>query len=93
MIMNPEENLDRLIERREHGDGPFPAITDAVAVSLAAAEVQVQLREIAVPCEFAGHLERALRARTLARQNSRTISIGLHAAVGGPARFVRPSTS
>ncbi len=73
--MNPEEYLDRLIERREHGEGPLPVITDAVAVSLAAAEVLVQLREIAVPSEFAGHLERSIRARTLAQQNGRTISI------------------
>jgi hypothetical protein len=73
--MNPEEYLDRLIERREHCEGPLPVITDAVAVSLAAAEVLVQLREIAVPSEFAGHLELSIRARTLAQQNGRTISI------------------
>jgi IPT/TIG domain len=73
--MNPEEYLDRLIERREHGEGPLPAITDAVALSLAAAEVLVQLREIAVPSEFAGRLERSIRACILAQQNGRTISI------------------
>jgi hypothetical protein len=73
--MNPEEYLDRLIERRERCEGPLPVITDAVAVSLAAAEVLVQLREIAVPSEFAGHLELSIRARTLAQQNGRTISI------------------
>ena len=83
--MNPEEYLDRLIERRERGEGPLPVLTDTVAVSLAAASVLVQLREIAVPSEFAGHLERSIRARTLAQQNGRT-STGADA-----ARFVPPS--
>ena len=35
--MNPEEYLDRLIERREHGEGPLPVITETVAINLAAA--------------------------------------------------------
>ncbi len=61
--MNPEEYVDRLIEQRERGEQPFPVITDEIAASLAAAEVLTQLREIAVPPEFAGYLELHLRAR------------------------------
>jgi hypothetical protein len=61
--MNPEEYVDRLIERRERGEKQLPVITDEVAASLAAAEVLTQLREIAVPPEFAGYLELSLRAR------------------------------
>ena len=62
--MNPEEYVDRLIERRERGEKLLPAINDEVAASLAAAEVLTQLREIAVPPEFSGYLELYIRART-----------------------------
>jgi len=62
--MNPEEYVDRLIERRERGEKQLPVITDEIAASLAAAEVLTQLREITVPPEFAGYLELYLRART-----------------------------
>ena len=61
--MNPEEYVDRLIEQRERGEKPLPVITDEIAASLAAAEVLTQLRELAVPPEFAGYLELYLRAR------------------------------
>ncbi len=61
--MNPDEYVDRLIERRERGEKQLPVITDEIAASLAAAEVLTQLREIAVPPEFAGYLELYLRAR------------------------------
>src|SRR5260370_38914287 len=61
--MNPEEYVDRLIEQRERGEKQLPVITDEVAASLAAAEGLTQLREIAVPPEFAGYLELYLRAR------------------------------
>src|SRR5260370_15580558 len=61
--MNPDEYVDRLIERRERGEKQVPVITDEVAASLAAGEVLTQLREIAVPPEFAGYLELYLRAR------------------------------
>ncbi len=61
--MNPEEYVDRLLEQRERGEKQLPVITDEVAASLAAAEVLTQLREIAVPPEFAGYLELYLRAR------------------------------
>jgi len=52
--MNPEEYVDRLIERRERGEKQLPVITDEIAASLAAAEVLTELGEIAVPPEFAG---------------------------------------
>jgi hypothetical protein len=61
--MNPDEYVDRLIERRERGEKQLPVITDEVAASLAAAEVLTQLREMAVPPKFAGYLELSLRAR------------------------------
>src|SRR5258707_398928 len=61
--MNPDEYVDRLIERRERGEKQLPVITDEIAASLAAAEVLTQLREITVPPEFAGYLELYLRAR------------------------------
>src|SRR5260221_9779264 len=61
--MNPEEYVDRLIEQRERGEKQLPVITDEVAASLAAAEVLTQLRELAVPPEFAGYLELYIRAR------------------------------
>ena len=44
--MNPDEYVDRLLERRERGEKQLPVITDEVAASLAAAEVLTQLREI-----------------------------------------------
>ncbi len=52
-----------MIEQRERGEKQLPVITDEVAASLAAAEVLTQLREIAVPPEFAGYLELYIRAR------------------------------
>src|SRR5258708_34077733 len=61
--MNPEEYVDRLIERRERGEKQLPVINDEIAASLAAAEVLTQLREIDVPSEFAGYLELYIRAR------------------------------
>ncbi len=61
--MNPDEYVDRLIERRERREQPLPVSTDEVAASLAAAEVLTQLREIAIPPEFAGSLELYIRAR------------------------------
>ncbi len=69
--MNPEEYLDRLIERRKRGEAQLPVTDDEVAASLAAAEMLTQLEEIDVPPEFAGRLELSIRARTrgLARQN------------------------
>ena len=69
--MNPEEYLDRLIERRKRGEAQLPVTDDEVAASLAAAEMLTQREEIDVPPEFAGRLESSIRARTrgLARQN------------------------
>ncbi len=73
--MNPEEYLDRLIERRERGETQLPVTNDEVAASLAAAEILTQLQEIDVPPEFASRLELSIRARArgLAQQNGTTI--------------------
>jgi hypothetical protein len=86
--MNPEEYLDRLIERREHGGAQLPVINDEIAASLAAAEALAQLREIDVPPAFAGHLELQIRAhnRDLARQTSATIPIVRPWSPAGPQR-------
>ncbi len=75
--MNPEEYVDRLIERRERGEQQLPVINDEVAASLAAAEVLTHLREIAVPPEFAGYLELYLRARarSFGQQTSTAIPV------------------
>jgi hypothetical protein len=72
--MNPEEYLDRLIERREHGEQQLPVIDDEVAASLAAVETLARLQEMKVPAAFASHLELSIRAcaRSLAQQNGRT---------------------
>src|SRR5260221_10162353 len=61
--MNPEEYVDRLIERRERGAKQLPVITDEVEASLAGAEVMTQLGEIDVASEFAGYLNLDTRAR------------------------------
>ncbi|GAC1342088.1 MAG: hypothetical protein NVSMB27_00530 [Ktedonobacteraceae bacterium] len=73
--MNPEEYLDRLIERREHREAQLSLINDEIAASLAAAEVLTQLQEIAVPSTFANHLESNIRARAryLSSHNGTTI--------------------
>jgi len=73
--MNPEEYLDRLIERRAHAEVQLPVTTSEVTVSLAAAEMLAQLQGIEVPPAFAGQLELHIRvrARSLAQQNDRTI--------------------
>lgn len=86
--MNPEEYLDRLIERREHGGAQLPVINDEIAASVAAAEMLAQLREIDVPPAFADHLELQIRAhaRNLARQTSATIPIVRPWSPAGPQR-------
>jgi hypothetical protein len=69
--MNPEEYLDRLIERHEQGELYVHAINDDVAASLGAAEALAQLKEIQIPYEFANNLELSIRARArnLTEQN------------------------
>ena len=84
--MNPEEYLDRLIERREHGEAQIPVINDEIAACLAAAEVLTQLQEIDVPPELAGHLELHIRAR--ARQNGTTIPMVHPRSPAGSPRFL-----
>ncbi len=89
--MNPEEYLDRLIERRERGEAQLPVINDKIAASLAAAEILTQLREIEVPREFASRLELSIRARArgLAQQNGRTIPLAHPRSPASSHRFLR----
>src|SRR5258708_5656067 len=75
--MNLDEYVDRLMERGERGEKRLSSVTEEVAASLAAAEVLTQLREIAVPPEFAGYLELYLRARarTFGQQTSTALPV------------------
>src|SRR5260370_42512727 len=88
--MNPEEYVDRLIERRERGEKQLPVINDEVAASLAAAEVLTQLREIAVPPEFADYLELYIRARarSFGQQTSNAIPVVCPRSRAGSQRFL-----
>jgi hypothetical protein len=88
--MNPEEYLDRLIERRERGETQLPVTNDEVAASLAAAEIVTRLQEIDVPPEFANRLELSIRARArdLAQQNGGTIPIARPRSPAGSRRFL-----
>jgi hypothetical protein len=69
--MNPEEYLDRLIERHEQGELYNPTINDEIALRMAAAESLAQLNEIQIPYSFAHNLELSIRdrARSLTNQN------------------------
>ena len=89
--MNPEDYLDRLIERRERGAMLPPVTNDKVSASLAAAEILTQLREIDVPAEFASRLELSIRtrARGLAQQNGRTIPLARPRSPASSHRFLR----
>jgi hypothetical protein len=89
--MNPEEYLDRLIERREHGQEQLPVTNDEIAANLAAAERLAQLQEIEVPPGFASRLELAVRARSrdLARQNGGIIPMASPQDSEGSQRFPR----
>ncbi len=88
--MNPEEYVDRLIERRERGEKQLPVITAEVAARLAAAEVLTQLRELAVPPEFAGYLELYLRARarSFGQQTSSALPVVRPRSRAGAHRFL-----
>ncbi len=87
--MNPEEYLDRLLERREHGEMLIPVANDEVVACLAAVEALTQLQKIDVPHEFAGHLELYIRgrARGLAQQNGWSVPIARHQNPAGLQRF------
>ena len=61
--MTPEEQLDRLIERRELGVLPGPGGSDELVACLAAAEVLMRLPARAEPPGFADRLEARVRAR------------------------------
>jgi hypothetical protein len=89
--MNPEEYLDRLIERRKRGKAQLPVTDDEVAASLAAVEVLTQLKEIDVPPEFASRLELSMRARArgLARQNGAIAPLARPRTPASSQRFPR----
>jgi hypothetical protein len=90
--VNPEEYLDRLIERREHCvDVPISVAEDEIAASLAAAKLLTQLQEIEVPHEFSKRLELSIRnhANNLAEQNCRTILAARPRSLAGSQRFPR----
>lgn len=61
--MNPEDNLDYLIEQRELGETRVSTSNKDIAACLAAAEKLTRLREIDVPPELSHHLETLVRAR------------------------------
>src|SRR5258708_37169912 len=88
--MNPEEYVDRLIERRERGEKQLPVINDEVAASLAAGGVLTQLGEIAAPPEFAGYRELYIgaRARSFGQQTSNAIPVVCPGSRAGSQRFL-----
>ena len=86
--MNPEEYLDRLIERREHEQEQLPVTNDEITASLAAAERLAQLQEIEVPPTFASYLELSIRARARAQQDGRTIPLVRPRSPAGSSRFL-----
>jgi hypothetical protein len=87
--MKPEEYLDGLIERREHGQESLPVANDEIAARLAAAQALTQLREIDIPPELARRLELCIRTRAqdLARQNGRSIPLSGPLKAPGSGRF------
>ena len=68
--MNAQEYLDHLIDQHNYGGKRFAPIDETIAPMLAAARMLVQLQEVAIPPEFAHHLEVSLRAciHNLSRQ-------------------------
>jgi hypothetical protein len=93
--MNPEEYLDRLIERGEHGgEAQIPLANDEVAASLHAAEVLAQLQKIEVPPGFAHRLELSIRtrARSISEQHTETIPIARPRSSAGSQPFPRRRT-
>jgi uncharacterized membrane protein YgcG len=60
--MTPDEYLNSLIERREHGEEWRSAANDDIAVRMTAAEALAHLQKVEVPPEFASRLETQIRA-------------------------------
>jgi len=91
--MNPEEYLDRLIERRARGEAQLPVTDNEVASSLAAAEMLTRLQAIAVPPEFARRLEVSIRARSRgpAQHNGAIAPLARPRAPARSPRFLRRS--
>jgi len=89
--MNPEEYLDRLLERRERGEAQLSVTNDEIAASLAAAEILTQLQKIDAPPELASRLELSIRARArgLAQQNGRVFPTELSRGPASSHRSLR----
>jgi hypothetical protein len=62
--MQTKEYLDHLIDQHISGENQLSPTDDEIAALLAAAKRLLQLQEIAIPSEFAHHLEVSIRART-----------------------------
>jgi hypothetical protein len=62
--MQTEEYLDQMIEQHISEENQLSPTGDEIAALLAAAKRLLQLQEIAIPSEFACHLEVSIRART-----------------------------
>ena len=61
--MRTQADLDQVMEQRLSGGKPFVPGEETVLPLLAAARMLAQLQRIAIPPEFARHLEGSLRAR------------------------------
>ena len=61
--MQAPADLDQVSERRLSEGQPLAPVQETKALLLAAARMLVQVQQIALPPEFARHLEVSLRAR------------------------------
>jgi hypothetical protein len=62
--MNPEEQVDRLIEMQSTGEVQHAEISDEITVRLAVAETLLLLQDIEVPSELAARIELRVRAHS-----------------------------
>lgn len=62
--MNPEEQVDRLIEMQSTGEVQHPETSDEITVRLAVAETLLELQDIEVPSELAARIELRVRAHS-----------------------------
>ena len=61
--MKAQADLDQVIEQHLSGSKPLVPGEETMAPLLAAARMLVQVQQLAIPPEFAHHLEVSLRAR------------------------------
>lgn len=92
--MHPEEELDQLLDEQLLRGSQFAPSSEAVAASLAAAKMLVQLQELAPPARFEHRLEGKIRASARAQRDSRLIETGklipLPSAPGALSPLPRP---